>query len=517
MSILERFFPSCVRSPRSKDLKGLPVIGQVLAQTPTASTTKPPVLVCKKRKNGQNGVDLSVRFASRTGWIGRLVHGREQARLRKRLDEEIAWCEKHLGHWPEVAAALELLRAERAASPDGCRHTMKLRAALQVLKAAQGRFFDITRSVGKMRAHRDGMKAMTPSALRACIRQQDGHSKARTADRDEARECNRVWSQAVADGVPAGALRARTAALRRFIDQRSQAQGQTPLQFLRHVLLLGTASFNLRPRVFEALLAYFVELGVQGDMALPVDPQRGDSLDRLLEWLAPVVPKGQPLAPAMTQDAEGELAPMSARAFASALSATLHGQLAEACREPVEDVLPQEVQWRRCIEGVLCCLVDGVFPDTHEFRGALARLVRVKNELGAVQAKEQPLMQLARQLEAAYLGHRERMLALDGLGLWQEEGRGDQRRAYAAIAARLDKAFTPKGVPKGPFDVEAEEVEGFVAVHTIAGAPSLAPHQILHRWLTETPVPRYLSDPVFRALARYCMRAQLQAAAQAPL
>lgn len=517
MSILEQLFPSVVRSPRSQNPKGLSVISQVLAQKPTAPTAKLQVLVCKKRKNGKNGVDLSVKSSSRTGWIGRLVHGREQARLQKRLGEEIAWCEKHLGHWPEVGAALELLRSERAASPDRCRNTVKLHAALRVLKAAHGRFLDISGSVKAMRAHRAGMKAMTPSELRACIRQQDGHSAARTADRDEARECNRAWTQAVPNGVPGDAVGARTAALRRCIDQRSQAQGQTPLQFLRHFLLLGTASFNLRPRVFEALLTYFVELGVQGDMALAVDDQRGDSLDRLLEWLAPVVPQGQPLAPAMAQDAERELAPMSARAFASALSATLRRLLAGLSGEPVGDVLPQEVQLRQCIEGVLSLLADGVFLDTHQFRGALAQLVRVKNELGAVQEKEQPLMRLARQLEAVYLGHRERVLALGGLDMWQAWGDGDQRRAYATIAARLDKAFTPKDAPEGALDVEADEVEAFVAANIVADDPSLAPHQILHLWLTETLVPRYLSPPVFRALARYCMRAQLQEAAQAPL
>ena len=66
-------------------------------------------------------------------------------------------------------------------------------------------------------------------------------------------------------------------------------------------------------------------------------------------------------------------------------------------------------------------------------------------------------------------------------------------------------------------DVEADEVEAFVAAYTTDNAPSRAPHQILHLWLTETLVPRYLSPPVFQALARYCMRAQLQEAAQAPL
>ncbi|QRR35096.1 hypothetical protein JNX00_04250 [Hydrogenophaga sp. YM1] len=514
MPILVPFFPCFVRPHRSEGHQGLPVISQVLAQKPTAATTQPRVLVCRKRKNG---VDLSVKSSSRTGWIGRLLHGREQARLQRRLGWEIAWCEKHLGHWPEVGAALELLQSERAASPDRCLNTVQLRAALQVLKAAQGRFLDISGSVKAMRAHRDAMKAMAPSELRASVRQQDGHSAARTADRDEACACNCAWAQAVPDGASGGAGRARTAALRRFIDQRSQARGQTPLQFLRHVLLLGTASFNLRPRVFEALLTYFVERGVQGDMALAVDPQRGDSLDQLLEWLAPVVPQGQPLAPAMTQDAEGGLAPMSARAFASALSATLHGPLAELSGEPVDDGLPEEAQWRRCIEGVLCCQVDGVYLDTPQFRGALARLVRVKNERVAVQAREQPLMRLARRLEAAYLGHRERVLALDGLDIWREWGDGDQRRAYAAIAARLDKAFTPKDAPEGPLDVEADEVEAFVAAYTTDNDPSPAPHQILHLWLTETLVPRYLSPPVFQALARYCMRAQLQEAAQAPL
>ena len=174
-------------------------------------------------------------------------------------------------------------------------------------------------------------------------------------------------------------------------------------------------------------------------------------------------------------------------------------------------------QWRQCIEGVLCCQVDGVYLDTPQFRGALARLVRVKNERVAVQAREQPLMRLARRLEAAYLGHRERVLALDGLDIWREWGDGDQRRAYAAIAARLDKAFTPKDAPEGPLDVAADEVEAFVAAYTTDNDPSPAPHQILHLWLTETLVPRYLNPPVFQALARYCMRAQLQEAAQAPL
>ena len=201
MPILVPFFPCFVRPHRSEGHQGLPVISQVLAQKPTAATTQPRVLVCRKRKNG---VDLSVKSSSRTGWIGRLLHGRELARLQRRLGWEIAWCEKHLGHWPEVGAALELLQSERAASPDRCLNTVKLRAALQVLKAAQGRFLDITRSAKDMRAHRDGMKAMAPSELRACILRQDGHSAARTADRDEARACNRAWAQAVPDGASGG-------------------------------------------------------------------------------------------------------------------------------------------------------------------------------------------------------------------------------------------------------------------------------------------------------------------------
>lgn len=81
---------------------------------------------------------------------------------------------------------------------------------------------------------------------------------------------------------------------------------------------------------------------------------------------------------------------------------------------------------------------------------------------------------------------------------------------------RLLEWLAPVVLQGQPLAVDADEVRAFVAANIVADDPSLAPHQILHLWLTETLVPRHLGPPVFQALARYGMRAPLQEAAQAP-
>lgn len=523
MPLLEKILPSFVvfrwKRPAAQPGAGQPkgvnplsVMGQVLAQAPADPLAKARVLVCKKKKGAAG---YSVGTSQHTGLIGRLLERQDRARFDKKLRQEMEWCEQQFEHWPEVGAALEVIRPHGDLGSDRFRNTKELHGALRVLVVARDRAAAVQGSVEAMRAYRNELKQHTPGELRARLREQDGHSKARSIDRDNARLCNRIWAEAVPDiqaGVRRKATQARTTELRRFVDEQSQRLGQTPLQFLQQFLLVSTASFDLRPRVFTALVKYFVELGVQQPLALPFGDQQAGDLDQLLQWLAPVLPTGLPLAPAMTQNAERELAPMSAGGFATMLSANLNqltAALANVEREPGEGLSEEEAQLQHSIGQVEACQVDGVFLDTPEFRSALSHLVRARNALHHFQEKEAPLMRLGQQLETAYLDHRTQVRAMDAVDLQRQWGIDGMRR-HGEIAARLNEVFKPSGPPEGPFDVDADQVEYF-----FSNDPSQIPHEVLHHWLTDTAVPRYLNDSVFQALARYCMSAKLLEASDA--